>query len=182
MLIEQMVKRLRGQSSFEYAAQVILNDVIALHGAEFGNVQLKVGDHLVIVVQRGFKASFLEIFREVKPQDGCACGRALRTGRPVAITDVETDQEFAPYRATARAAGFRSVVTTPLLTRQKVLVGTVSVHFVNVHAPAAIEMDTLWVYSLTAADHLHASLGGHALEAKALSMSRRLYDEVIAGV
>lgn len=180
MLIEQMVKRLRGQTSFESAAQVILNDVIALHGAELGNLQLKIGDHLVIVVQRGFKASFLKFFREVKPQDGCACGRAFRTGRPVAITDIEADEEFAPYRAVARAAGLRSVVTTPLLTRGHVLLGAVSAHFVNVHRPTAIEMDTLSVYSLTAADHLHALLDGDSLEAKALAMSRRLYDEVVA--
>ena len=174
MILEQMAKRLYDQSSFESAVQVVLNDAIALHGAEFGNVQLAAGDYLVIAAQRGFKASFVDFFARVRADDGCSCGRALRIGRTMVIRDIEVDAEYAPYRAAARAAGFRSVMTTPLFTSKKVLIGTVSTHFVNVHTPTAIEINTLGSYSMAAADHLYSLLNGETIEAKALSMSSRL--------
>jgi hypothetical protein len=45
-------------------------------------------------------------------------------------------------------------MTTPLLTSARVLVGAVSTHFVNVHRPTEIEIDTLKSYSVVAANHL----------------------------
>ena len=155
---------------------MLLDDAIALHGAELGNVQLNVGDHLVIAVHRGFKAPFLESFRKVTVKDGCACGRALRTGSTVIVPDIEKDEEFAPYRDTIRAAGVRSVMTSPLLTPRGVLVGTVSTHFVNVHTPTAIEVATIKSYCVVAANHLLKLLGQEPLESKALSMNRHVYE------
>jgi GAF domain-containing protein len=175
-----MSKRLHVQPSFEGAVRVIVDDAIALHGAEFGNLQLPAGNCLVLAEQRGFKAPFLEMFREVRPDDGCACGRALRIGNTVVVEDTEVDEEFAPYRAVARAAGFRSVATTPLLTRASVLMGVVSTHFVNVHLPTPIEIETLRRYSTIAAEFLFQSLHGETLDAKAVSMNRRLYQAVAA--
>jgi hypothetical protein len=92
------------------------------------------------------------------------------------IQDTETDEAFAPYRAAARAAGFRSVTTMPLVTTDGIALGAVSVHFVKIHVPTRIELDTLHSYSTTAAGHLHALLGDEALESKALSMSRSVYE------
>jgi GAF domain-containing protein len=177
-VLEQMSKRLHARSSFEDAVAVILDDAVALHGAEFGNVQLAARDYLVIAVQRGFKAPFLEFFREVRADAGCACGRALRTGHTIVIEDTEADEEFAPYRAVARAAGFRGVTATPLLTRKNILIGTVSTYFVNVHAPTPIEIETLRSYSVIAAEFLHHLLGDELLEAKASLMSRRLHETI----
>jgi hypothetical protein len=76
-----------------------------------------------------------------------------------------------------RAAEFRSVMTTLLLTHKKVLVGAVSTRFVNVHTPTAIQIDTLGIYGVAAADHLHTLLGDESIETRAKSMSRRLQDE-----
>lgn len=62
MPIEQMTRRLDEQSDFDSAVRVVLGDAAALHGAEFGNVQLRAGEELVIVAQRGFKKPFLDFF------------------------------------------------------------------------------------------------------------------------
>jgi hypothetical protein len=59
MLVQQMRNRLHAEAAFETATRVILADAIALHGAEYGNVQLLAGDHLVIAAQYGFKRPFL---------------------------------------------------------------------------------------------------------------------------
>jgi GAF domain-containing protein len=158
MLIAQMLRRLHNLSSFENAAHTVLDDAIALHGAELGNVQLKAGDDLVIVAQRGFKRPFLEFFRRVTTKDECACGRALRTGDTAIVPDIETDGRDA-----LRAAKVKSVMTTPLLSSRGVIVGAVSAHFVRSHTPTLIEVQTLKSYSMAAADYLLELLGDETL-------------------
>jgi GAF domain-containing protein len=143
-VLTQLTQRLHAQRTFETALATVLDDAISLHGAEFGTMQLPVEDNLLLIVdQRGFKPAFLETFREVRPTDGCACGRALRSGRPLVIVDVQADEEFRPFRAVARRAGYRSVETTPLLTSTNFLMGILSTHFATIHSPTDIEMSTL---------------------------------------
>lgn len=60
MLASQMTQRLLLSRTFEGTVQTILDDVIALLGAEYGNVQLSIGDELVIAAQRGLPADFLK--------------------------------------------------------------------------------------------------------------------------
>jgi GAF domain-containing protein len=177
VIIEQMAKRLHEQSAFDDAVRVVLHDSIALHGAEFGNVQLKAGEDLVIVIHRGFKKPFLEFFRKVSRDYGCSCGRAFRLQRTVVVRDIEKDEELGRYRDALRAAGVRSCMTTPLVSSQKVFVGNVSTHFANIHTPTAIEIDTIKSYSVVAANHLLKLLGRESLKAKAISMSHCLYEE-----
>ena len=174
-MLDQMRRRLYAQRSFEAAVKTILGDVIALHGAEYGNVQLPIDDHLVIAAQKGFSAPFLRMFREVRKDTGSACGRALRSGKTVVITDVERDPEFSEYRATAKAAHFRAVQSTPLCTRDGILLGIVSTHFANAHEPTPIEMATLKSYARMAAEYLRTMLGGAGLAGKAQAMSNKLY-------
>ena len=64
-MLEQMTQRLQAQRSFEAAIETLLNDVVALHGAEYGDLQLLAGDDLVIVAQRGLTPAFLP------PSGGC---------------------------------------------------------------------------------------------------------------
>lgn len=173
-----MSTRLHAQSSFEHALKIVLDDSIALHGAELGNVQLLAGEYLVIVLQRGFRKAFLDFFRQVRPDDGCSCGRALRTKEPILVSDIEADQEYAPYRAATRAAGYRSAISVPLLTSTNLLLGVVSNHFVNVHKPTSIELTTLKSYGMIAADYLHQVLGDRPLKEAALAMSSKLYQTI----
>src|SRR5690242_8686832 len=63
--LDPMNRRLHAEKKFERAIRRILNDSMALNGAEFGNVQLLWGDYLLIVDQRNFKQPFLEAFRKV---------------------------------------------------------------------------------------------------------------------
>jgi GAF domain-containing protein len=111
-MLGEMAVRVMSTRTFDETVQTILDDVIAFHGAQYDNVQLPVGDSLVIAAQRGFGPEFLQTFRRVKKDDGCACGRALRLGQSITIADVENDPEFAPYRNDPKRAGFRSVRST----------------------------------------------------------------------
>jgi GAF domain-containing protein len=172
-----MNSRLHVEKTFERAIRRVLNDSMSLNGAEFGNVQLLLGVYLLIVDQRNFEKPFLETFRKVATEHGSACGRALRSGKTVVVEDTELDEEFAPFRPAARLAGFRSVVTTPLLTDANGLLGVVSTHFVKVHRPTDVEIETFEGYSVSAGEHLSRLLGHTTLDSFALKMNRGLYGE-----
>jgi two-component system, sensor histidine kinase len=174
-MLSSLSKRLHATRTFEEAIATILDDIIALHGAEYGNVQLPIGHELAIVAQRGLTEAFLKAFKRVKKGDGCACGRALRLRRTVVIRDVEEDVEFSAFLKDARAAAFRAVQSTPFFTSDGLLLGIVSTHFANVHEPTPIEIKTLQSYSVVAAEHAYQLLGNEMLATKAAQMSETLY-------
>jgi hypothetical protein len=60
MLLARMTERLVRCDTFEHAISTMLDDAIALLGAEYGNVQLLIGDQLMISVQRGLLPDFLK--------------------------------------------------------------------------------------------------------------------------
>jgi GAF domain-containing protein len=175
-MLAHMTLRLLQKRTFEDAIHVILEDVIALHGAEFGNVQLPLGDELVIAAQYGLPKPFLKAFKRVGKDDGSACGRALRLGVSVVVADVEKDIEYAPFVKDAKAAGYRAVQSTPFFTKAGNLLGLVSTHFAHAHEPTPIEMQTLKLYGGIAAEHVYNLLGDVALATKAEQMSERLYN------
>jgi len=72
----------------------------------------------------------------VSAEDNSACGRALRLGRSVVIHDVDEDDDFAPFRTIAHAAGYRSVISTPMTTSWGHAVGVISTHFPKPHRPS----------------------------------------------
>ena len=177
-MLEQLDQRLKACSTFEAAVRTILADMVALHGAEFGNVQLAVGDKLVIVAEHGLRAPFLLAFREVRTTDGCACGRAWQTGEPIIVEDVDLDAPFAPFRDIAKEAGYRSVQSTPLIAGDGMPLGMVSTLFANPHVPTRIEMSICKTYCVRAADHLQALLNGALLKTKARQMHEALYSDL----
>ena len=129
----------------------MLDTTIALMGADFGNIQLLDGGCLRIAVHRGFGADFLDFFREVSTDDDSACGRALRGGERVVIEDVEQDPGFAPLRPVARAAGYRAVVSTPILGHGGRPLGMISTHFRAPHRPTEQDLRRLDLYTRHAA-------------------------------
>src|SRR6185437_5145089 len=158
-------------------AQTCRKDIIALHGAEYGNLQMPVRGELIIVAQSGLSAPFLRTFKSVTKEDSCACGRAFRSEAPVIVVDIDIDPDFAPYREAARQAGYRSVQSTPLLTKRKKLVGMVSTLFAQIHQPTKIEMEILAQYSVIAAEHLSSLAFDSSLAEHAKRMNAELYAE-----
>ena len=108
----------------------LLDAAIAGQGARKGNVQI-LGETgvLAIVLQRGFRRSFLKHFESVRLEEMSACGRAMKSGAPVCIADVQRDRLFAPHRAIAVASGFRAVQSIPLTDSRRNLIGVLSVHY-----------------------------------------------------
>ena len=75
---------------------------IEMLGADMGNLQVYDPQPVLrIVSQRGFRAEFLEFFKEVSAEDESGCGRSLRSGQRTIIEDIDADPEYEPYRAIA---------------------------------------------------------------------------------
>lgn len=159
-----MLSRLNAARGLEAILQVALADVVALHGAEKGNVQLIDGaGRLVIVAHMGFSAAFLQAFQRVPSGAGTVCGRAALERRTVFVREVEDDPEFAPYLPLARAVPFRAVLSSPLVTSSDRPVGVISAHFANPFTPSALELRTLESYCVPLADAVIDALQGREL-------------------
>ena len=176
--------RLWRSRSLDAGLDEILVAVIELLGAEKGNIQLldAEGTTLFIVVQRGFEPDFLEFFRKVSATDDSACGRALRSGQRVVIEDVETDAPFEPFRAIARSAGFRSVISTPLVSPGGGPLGIVSTYFRLMHRPSQQELRRLDLYLRQACDFIQRCKLEQVLQQseEALRDADRRKDEFLA--
>ena len=139
--------------------------MIELLRADMGNVQLLDAERgvLAIVAQRGFRQEFLEFFREVSKEDESACGRVLRSEERIVIEDVETDPGYAALRSIARAAGYRAVQSTPLISRDGALLGVFSTHFRSPHRPSQQELQGVDLYVRQAADFIERCRAEEAL-------------------
>jgi GAF domain-containing protein len=109
----------------------LLDKAIAIDGAAFGYMHLfnRESDSLEIVVQRGFEASFLAIFKQVRVFDASVCARAFRLGHSLAIGDVSADPFLSQFLLLFERHGIYAVQSTPILDPDKVVIGMLSTHF-----------------------------------------------------
>ncbi|KLK90489.1 hypothetical protein AA309_25425 [Microvirga vignae] len=124
-------QRLRDCAGLPAALECALAEGLEVSDARLGNIQLidwTVG-YLTLEAQRGFDEEFLQCFARVTAGDGTACGRVLRRREAVLIEDVMADRDFSPFRVAACRAGFRSVLSLPLVSTSGALVGVLSTHF-----------------------------------------------------
>ena len=131
--LHRMTLEVATAPAMQDALNHLLVGIMDLQGAELGNVQLLDAEtqQLRIVAQHGFGPAFLKRFERVGTDDDSSCGRAMREGVPVHISDVTTDARYKPYLEIASEAGYRAVQSTPLINRKSELVGMLSVHFRN---------------------------------------------------
>jgi PAS domain S-box-containing protein len=157
------------------AYEKILDGLMKVHRADFGNIQVYNADtgELRIVAQRNFTPDFLDYFGVVRAEDSSACARALRTGESIFIEDVEGDPEFLPHRKIAAAAGFRAVLSMPVIAKHGKPLGIFSIHF---REPQSLS-DT----ALRRSD-LFLSLAAETLRRKWAEQSKQYSDSRLAGI
>jgi PAS domain S-box-containing protein len=171
--LHDLAMRLGAMSDLAPALQAILDTAVEGQGARMGIVWLqdpRNGD-LVAEASHGFAPEKLMLFHRVPagPAGGSA-GNAFHQQRRWMVTDTETDESFAPFREAAREAGFRAVHSTPIVTRSGALLGVLSVHHPDCHAPDASDMQLADMCARHAADAIEALRSQEALRE-----SERLY-------
>lgn len=163
--LHELVARLVGCRDLSEALEEVLDAVIALMNADMGNIQLlnPQRDTLEIAVHRGFKQDFLDHFGRVSIHDESACGRAMRNKERTIIEDVQVDASFEPSRHIAASAGFRSVLSIPLLSRKGELLGMLSTHYRDPHRFEGHNLRILDLYARQAADFIERMRAEEAL-------------------
>src|SRR5262249_18264541 len=136
------------------ALDEILAGAIELLRADMGAIRILDSTRGVLKIEahRGLKQFFMDAFNEGSADGASPCGRALRSGERMVIADVEAAPPLAAFRALARTAGFRAVQSTPIVSREGVLLGTLATHFRSVHEPAEPDLRLLDLYVRQAAD------------------------------
>src|SRR5688572_3612494 len=153
--LNEASSRLWHVQSLEEGLKQILWAALSLLGGDKGNVQLLGDDGLLrIVAHEGFDQAFLDFFRTVSPADSATCGRALRSGKRVIVEDIEADEQFAPLRHVVRAAGYRAVQSTPIISRDGRPLGMISTQFRAPHRPSEQSLRLLDLYVRQAADFI----------------------------
>jgi PAS domain S-box-containing protein len=158
--LNDLSSRLWHLEKLEDGLDEMISAAIELLGASKGNIQLLDPQRgvLVIAAQRGFERDFLELYREV-PGDhaSAACARALRSADRVIIEDVQTDPDYSPLWNVAEVAGYRAVVSTPLIDTDGNVLGIISTYFPSPHRPTQESLRRLDLYAREAAGFIQRS-------------------------
>lgn len=106
-----------------------LDEVIAVAGGTMGTVQSVVDGRLHLAASRGFRTEFVQHFAVVDAGHGSACSASFGDTGQVVVVDVDASTLFTEEsRRVVRAAGVRSVVSTPMTTPGGRNLGVVSTH------------------------------------------------------
>lgn len=79
---------------------------------------------------------------EIGPSVG-SCGTAAFLGRPIYVTDIETDPLWADYRDLALAHGLRSCWSTPIRDPDGALIGTFAIYHRSPGSPTRNELEAI---------------------------------------
>jgi signal transduction histidine kinase len=182
--LNECTARLWSCHTLQGGLEEVLSAVVDLMGAQKGNIQLldETATILRIVAHRGFERDFLEFFGEVTTADDSTCGRALKAGERMVVEDIETDQRSVALREVARAAGYRAVVSTPLIGPDGTPFGMLSTHFDAVHRPGAQQLRLLDLFVRHACDFIRRCKMEQALRLREESLrdGDRRKDEFLA--
>jgi PAS domain S-box-containing protein len=152
--LHEVGARLWLKRDLRQALDEILAGAIELLGADMGAIRIWDSARSMIRIEahRGFTCEYLDLFRKITAETNSLCGQALRSGERMVIEDVEEDTRFAPFRPLARAAGYRALQSTPILSREGEPLGVLGTHFRSVHRPADQDLHLLDLYVRLAAE------------------------------
>jgi hypothetical protein len=138
--------------------QRMLDAAVRLTASDFASLQLldRQREELQLIAHRGFPADAAAFWDRVGADSGTTCGKALERKQRIVVPDVEE----APFiRGTIdlrvfRDAGIRAVQTTPLVARDRRLIGMMSTHWRRSHRPERVELERFDLLAREVADVL----------------------------
>jgi len=122
----------------------LLDSTLKITRTRIGDVQLleAAKDRLHIVAHRGLPRAYLDHFDTLTCDDSSVCGRAVRSGRRIVVSDLFDDDGYAIHQAIARETGYRAEQATPFFSKQSAA-GAFSTLYREVHALSREEAEGL---------------------------------------
>lgn len=153
--LHEMSLRLLGQDNMEGLLDEFLNAAVELMRSDMGNIQVLDKDsNLKIVAHCGFKQPFLNFFSCVSPIIAASCGEAKAAKKRVIVRDITTSPIFVGTASLKimLEAGVRACQSTPLVNCSGELMGMISTHYQEPHAPDESDLRFLDLLARQAAD------------------------------
>jgi PAS domain S-box-containing protein len=105
----------------------------------------------------------------IGPYEG-SCGAAAALRRPVIVTDIETDPLWDNYRGLAREHGLRACWSTPILSRDRRVLGTFALYYREPRSPREHDLDLV-----SRVVHVAGiAIGRHELDEQLRALSARI--------
>lgn len=154
--LQQISSQLIQEDDLDALYAQLLEAAIQLMGADMGSMQMLSPNQneLLLLAWKGFHPDAAAFWKTVTVDSTSTCGMALKAGKRVVVRDVETcdfmagTQDLDYYRL----SGIRAVQSTPLRSRSGRILGTISTHWREAHAPAERDLRLLDVLARQAAD------------------------------
>jgi PAS domain S-box-containing protein len=182
--LNECTARLWSCHTFQEGLEEILSAVLDLLSAQKGNIRLldDAQGMLRIVAHRGFDPQFLDLFCETSIRDESPCARALRVGRRIIIEDVGTEKPLHAILEVGHAAGFRAIVSVPLIGPDGTPFGVLSAYFAVIHSPSEQQLRILDLFVRHACDFIRRCKMEQALRLREESLREgdRRKDEFLA--
>lgn len=155
--LHELTERLMASPDLSTALDEILDAALTLHSTDMGTIQIfdPVDKSLRLAAQRGFDSAKLSDPTFAEAALGSAPAATARTRARVMVQDFQTDAHYASYRSASAALGYRSMQTTPLMTRQGDLQGVLTTYASQPHRPAE---------RILRVTDLYARLAAHLIE------------------
>ncbi len=140
--LHEVTTRLFTISDLQTGLSEVLNATIDSFGADMGKIQLYNPEtsSFEIMAHRGFPPAFFDAYRRIKEDTLRSYHSTLRQGNRIIIEDVISDPSYNSYKEAATIAGYRSVMSTPLLSRNGDMLGFISTHFTKPYRPTARQL------------------------------------------
>lgn len=74
-----------------------------------------------------------------------SCGTAMFHGETVIVSDILTDPRWAAYKGLIEGDGFRACWSTPVLSTQRLVLGSFAMYYKDVRTPTPVELELLAV-------------------------------------
>lgn len=150
--------RMIEENNIESLCEQILDTAMAIMNAEFSSIQILDTDcdELRLLAWRNFHPESAKYWQTVSVKTGTSCGAALQHGERIIVPDVngadflQNTESLRQYRLSSIA----SVQSTPLITRAGQVLGMISTHWRECHAPNEYELALFDVLARQMADVL----------------------------
>lgn len=179
-LLQEISTELIREEDSQALYERIADAAVAMMRSDFASMQLLESQpgntgELLLLAFRGFSAASAQLWKRISAGAGTSCAAALRAGKRVIVPDIDECEVITrpEDRGAYRDAGIRAMQSTPLLSRTGQIVGMISTHWRQVHAPAERELRMFDVLARQAADLIERRQTEEAL--------RQVQDQLRAG-
>ena len=154
----------------------ILDAAIKIMRSDAGSLQILVHERneLRLLAWKGFAPESAAFWKWVRADAGSSCAQVMNTGERVIVEDVETC-DFLSGTADldeCHRSGIQAMQSTPLIARDGRLLGMISTHWCEPHAPSNRDLRLLDVLARQAADLIEQK---HAEETLRFSEERQSF-------